>query len=117
MFELFASCCSQAFVHCSLERPKCLRAFPKLFRPLDGPEIFVGNSVFLDANLNPHSDQWAYLPSIRKIERSTVEEMVSRAERRGRVVGVRLPVSDDHDMKKGRSPCTMDELSPTQVTL
>ena len=55
-----------------------------------------GNSVFLDDDLLPHADQWAMLSSLRKIDRATVERIVSEAERRGRVVGVRIaPVDED----------------------
>ena len=57
----------------------------------------VGNSVFLDDSLVPHSDQWAFLSNLQKISRETVEQIVNDAERRGRVVGVRLelPKIDD----------------------
>jgi superfamily II DNA or RNA helicase/very-short-patch-repair endonuclease len=54
-----------------------------------------GNSVFLDDGLLPHPDQWALLSSIRKIDRATVERIVSEAERRGRVVGVRIAPVDE----------------------
>jgi superfamily II DNA or RNA helicase/very-short-patch-repair endonuclease len=55
-----------------------------------------GNSVFLDDDLLPHADQWAYLSSLRKIDRATVDRIVAEAERRGRVVGVRVaPVDED----------------------
>ena len=49
-----------------------------------------GNSVFLDDRHLPHADQWAFLSSIRKIDRASVERIVAEAEKRGRVVGVRL---------------------------
>jgi len=55
-----------------------------------------GNTVFLDEGFVPYADQWAFLSALRKIERSTVEEIVSAAERRGRVVGVRMaPAAED----------------------
>ena len=38
----------------------------------------------------PWADQWAFLASVRKIGRRQVEEIVEDAERRGRVLGVRL---------------------------
>jgi superfamily II DNA or RNA helicase/very-short-patch-repair endonuclease len=49
-----------------------------------------GNCVFLDDRAEPHADQWAFLSSLRKIERARVERIVAEAEKRGRVVGVRL---------------------------
>jgi superfamily II DNA or RNA helicase/very-short-patch-repair endonuclease len=55
-----------------------------------------GNSVFLDDDCLPHGDQWALLSAIRRIDRVTVETTVARAEKKGRVVGVRIaPVVDD----------------------
>lgn len=55
-----------------------------------------GCSVFLNDDFQPHSDQWAWLSSIRRMSRSTVETIVADAERKGRVVGVRLfPMDND----------------------
>ncbi|REK24471.1 MAG: DUF559 domain-containing protein [Planctomycetota bacterium] len=57
-----------------------------------------GNSVFLDDDFKPHADQWALLSATRRIDRSTAEAIVSRAERTGRIIGVRLaPMYDDSD--------------------
>ncbi len=61
--------------------------------PLQKQSRELGNSVFLDEQCLPYPDQWAFLSSVRKIERSTAEEIVRDAERRGRIVGVpRCPV-------------------------
>ncbi len=54
-----------------------------------------GNSVFLDDRHVPHADQWAFLSSIRRIDRATVERIVAEAEKRGRVIGVRLAPADE----------------------
>ena len=54
-----------------------------------------GNSVFLDDDLVPWPDQWAFLASARRIGRAQVEALVQDAERRGRILGVRLPPEDD----------------------
>jgi hypothetical protein len=40
-----------------------------------------GNSVFLDANFIPYSDQWAFLSSVRRMRFSDVESIVRAAER------------------------------------
>ncbi len=56
-----------------------------------------GNSVFLDDELKPHPDQWAFLASVEKIGRSRIEELVCDAERRGHVVGVRFPVTEEDE--------------------
>jgi len=54
-----------------------------------------GNTVFLDAEFNPHLDQWAYLASLRKLSLSRVEGLVRDAEGRGRIIAVRLAVAED----------------------
>ena len=56
-----------------------------------------GNSVFLDENLTPWPDQWAFLASVRRIGRAQVEAIAQDAERRGRILGVRLPPDDEDD--------------------
>ena len=44
----------------------------------------LGNSVFLDDQMVPHEDQWAFLSSVQRIGRTTIEDLVRDAERRGR---------------------------------
>lgn len=56
-----------------------------------------GNSVFLDEQLSPWTDQWAFLANVRQVSRSRVEIITQEAERRGRVLGVRLPPQDEDD--------------------
>jgi superfamily II DNA or RNA helicase/very-short-patch-repair endonuclease len=53
------------------------------------------NTVFLDSAFVPWADQWAFLASVRKMGRPQVEMIVEDAERRGRILGVRLPPQDD----------------------
>jgi hypothetical protein len=56
-----------------------------------------GNSVFLDERLIPWPDQWAFLASMGRISRSQAETITREAERRGRIVGVRLPPEEEDD--------------------
>lgn len=58
-----------------------------------------GNSVFLDHNLEPHGDQWAFLDRMAaaRIRRAEVEARVGKAERGGRILGVRTAAPDDGD--------------------
>ena len=65
--------------------------------PLQKQPRELGNSVFLDSQLIPCPDQWEFLSTIGKIARSAVEEIVRDAERRGRVVGVRIAAVDEDD--------------------
>lgn len=55
------------------------------------------NSVFLDEQLAPHGDQWAFMSSIRRLGRSEVEEIVRQAEAKGHVIGVRFAPNDEED--------------------
>jgi superfamily II DNA or RNA helicase/very-short-patch-repair endonuclease len=63
-----------------------------------------GNSVFLDDSLVPWADQWAFLASLRRIGGAEVESIVREAERRGRVLGVRLPAQEDAEEEPWTAP-------------
>ena len=63
--------------------------------PLQHEPRQQGNSVFVDANGVPFSDQWAYLASVPHLDRRRVEEVAQDATHRGQVVGV--PMGEDLD--------------------
>lgn len=63
-----------------------------------------GHSVFVDDDLVPWADQWAFLSGLRRIARDEVEAIVHDAERRGRVLGVRLPPQDEEDAEPWAAP-------------
>jgi hypothetical protein len=63
--------------------------------PLQHDPRSQGNSVFVNERFEPHPDQWAFLSSIRRIPTTDVERLVREAERVGRVIGVRLSLTDD----------------------
>jgi len=63
-----------------------------------------GNSLFLDESLVPYEDQWAFLSSLRRMTRREVETVVSDAERQGELLGIRLPVTDEHDDQPWAAP-------------
>jgi len=65
--------------------------------PLQKNARGAGNSVFVNAFGVPHTDQWAFLSSMRPIPRGQLEQIVSDAERRGRILGVRLPAEEDNE--------------------
>ena len=56
-----------------------------------------GNSVFLDEQLRPHEDQWAFLASIKKMPRAQVEDLVHRAGGTERLIGVRFAIAEADD--------------------
>jgi len=55
-----------------------------------------GNSVFLDDFLEPVEDQWGFLTKVARMPSIAVERLVEDASRSGTVVGVRMPLTDDH---------------------
>jgi len=63
-----------------------------------------GNSVFLDDHGIPHHDQWAFLSTVRRIRRGHLEDVVRKAEQRGRVLGVNLPLAEDDDPAPWTAP-------------
>ena len=54
-----------------------------------------GNSLFVDDALQPYSDQWQLLLSIRRTGMDQVDWIVSDATRQGQIIGVRLSVTSD----------------------
>lgn len=69
------------------------------------------NTVFLDSALF-HGHQWAFLASVRKIGRLQVEEIVEHAERRGRILGVRLPSQEDGETEPWTAPPSRRKEAP-----
>jgi hypothetical protein len=54
-----------------------------------------GNSVFINEDGHPYQDQWTFLFSLSRLSADAVSAIVADAERRGRILGVRMPVEDD----------------------
>ncbi len=63
-----------------------------------------GNSLFLNEGFVPFQDQWAFLSSLRRMNRREVETVVGEAERQGEFLGIRLPVTDEHDDQPWTAP-------------
>jgi len=72
--------------------------------PLQNKPRKKGNSLFLDKGFVPYFDQWEFLSSVRRMNRSEVETLVDIAVRRGRVVGVRMVVTDQDDDEPWTAP-------------
>ena len=66
--------------------------------PLQRQAREVGNSVFVDDELRPHDDQWAFLSLQRRMTSSEVSTVIAKieAEMPGGATGVRLPVDDEN---------------------
>ena len=80
--------------------------------PLQHEARQQNNTVFLDAQFNPHPDQWAYLGGIERIGPATVERIATEATRKGQVIGVRS--ADLGDNEENRAPWTRPLSGHTQ---
>ena len=58
-----------------------------------------GNSVLLDADFAPYSDQWAYLFSVKRLPASRAMAIVEEAQRKGDLIGVRMSLCDEDESK------------------
>lgn len=82
-----------------------------------------GNSVFVDRDLRPYADQWAFLSSLPLLPGDAVSRLVDEAEMRGRVLGVRLPVEDEaadepwRMMPSRRAPIAVTEPLPDRIKI
>ena len=54
--------------------------------PLQRRARELGNSVFIDKDLRPYEDQWAFLAAMLRLSANVTSEIVGDAEMRGRVV-------------------------------
>ncbi len=73
--------------------------------PLQGRAREQGNSVFIDDNLVPFPDQWAFLCQVGRITPEQAARLADDAARRGRIVGVRIvPIDDDDPEPWARPP-------------
>jgi len=70
-----------------------LIALPLQKKPRD-----EGNSVFIDDDFNPYSDQWAFLFSIQRMSLEEVHAIVDMAFQRGGVLGVRYVGTDEDEI-------------------
>ena len=64
--------------------------------PLQRNAREIGNSVFVGDKLRPYDDQWAFLSSLPRLSADAVFRIAGEAELAGRVLGVRMPVDDEH---------------------
>ena len=80
--------------------------------PLQGRSRAEGNAVFIDDNLEPYPDQWAFLQTIEKITLERVEQVVAEATSRGNALGVRLPATEEDDTN---DPWTLPPSGPKKA--
>jgi superfamily II DNA or RNA helicase len=63
--------------------------------PLQKKPREQNNSVFLDNDLNPYPDQWAFLSSIQKMAHQDLERIVKNVQDEGEITGVRAVILDE----------------------
>ena len=56
-----------------------------------------GHSLFLDRDFNPYPNQWSFLSSIRKMQKEEIEAIVHEAQRKGKIIGVRMSLTEEGD--------------------
>ncbi len=89
-----------------------LVALPLQKRPRES-----GNSIFLDDNFRPYDDQWAYLSTIKRLSRSELTSIVADAVAAGRILGVRLPATDEDGEPWAAPPSRRSKERPLQKEL
>ena len=63
--------------------------------PLQKKSREQNNSVFLDNDLNPYHDQWAFLSSIQKMTHQDLERIVKNVQDESEITGVRAVILDE----------------------
>ena len=71
-----------------------------------------GNSLFVDSSLEPYADQWACMSSLGRMSRADVVAITDDADRQGRVMGVRLPLTDEDSEPWTAPPSRQRSLPP-----
>jgi superfamily II DNA or RNA helicase len=79
--------------------------------PLQHSPRLAGNSVFLDANFEPHADQWAFLSTLHRMTLAEITAIAEEAACQGRVMGMRPPL-DDEDEEPWAAPPSRRKLQP-----
>jgi superfamily II DNA or RNA helicase len=92
--------------------------------PLQRRAREAGNSVFIDKELRPYEDQWAFLSSLPRLSADAAKKMVAEAEARGRVLGVQMPVEDEEadepwrmSPSRRREPAPIDGSLPKKINI
>ena len=76
------------------------------------------NSVFIDQNINPYPDQWAFLSSVQKISQQELEQIVKNFQDENEIIGVRTVVFDENENEPWKlSPSRKYKESPITEVL
>ncbi|MBQ7670273.1 MAG: DEAD/DEAH box helicase family protein [Clostridia bacterium] len=70
--------------------------------PLQGQARKSGNSVFVDESFEPYPDQWAYLSSVKKISKESVDDILARYGKKE--LGTLIKDSDEKPWEPVKKP-------------
>jgi superfamily II DNA or RNA helicase len=62
------------------------------------------NTVFIDRNLIPFKDQWAFLSSIRQLSLEDIEEILALAPRQDEIIGINSITTDEDEIEPWLEP-------------
>lgn len=82
--------------------------------PLQREAREQGNTLFLDEQLEPHADQWAYLDTLPLIDAQRLDDLLAAGERDSRLLSMGEESSDDATPWRPTRPLT-DRLATTTL--
>ena len=85
--------------------------------PLQQKPRSHGNSLFIDDDLVPYPDQWAFMASINKISLAQTEEIVQQATSNNRIIGVRVSPTNIDDNTPWLAPPSRHRKDPPLIDL
>jgi superfamily II DNA or RNA helicase len=80
--------------------------------PLQKAARDLGNSLFLDANLAPYPDQWAFLATIQRIGRPALETILEKAQVADRIIDVRVVPQEGDEHTRWIAPPSRHRKEP-----
>lgn len=83
--------------------------------PLQKKPREQGNSVFVDPDFNLYPDQWAFLSSVQKMTKQTLESVLGTVHDEGEMTGVRSVVLDEAENEPWKSPPSKKSQEPPIV--
>ncbi len=72
--------------------------------PLQKKAREKGNSIFVNEQLMPYEDQWAYLSTVQKLSLFELAHLINQAEKQNNILGVKMPVEEDNGKPWQMSP-------------
>ncbi len=85
--------------------------------PLQKKARDLGNSLFLNDDLVPHEDQWAFLSRLPKITRQEIETIVRSAEGKGLIIGAHLTATEEDDIAPWNRRLTQNKIPSLSIDL